>query len=186
MDLNARFPTARIRGADLVLPLIGGSAVGTALIANANAAGVLAGAMAGLSLILIIAWKWPLRALHACTGAILLGGMKFRMRSAAAVLEGSVDTQILFELAVYGAIGVAACTAAVALRLHQRRMRRVEWVLLAYAAWSVASVGWSRSPRYPAFVPCSLSCSPSSCWHSREPIFPGESYEALPRHTPRS
>ena len=102
--------------------------------------------MFGLSLLLIFAWKWPLRALYACFGAVLLGGMKFRMRSAGAVLEGSVDTQILFELAVYGAIGLAACTAAVALRLHRRRLRPVEWVLVAYATWALASVGWSRSP----------------------------------------
>ncbi len=129
------------------VPVVGGLAAGILVTQQPQLVGVLVGAVLGGALVVWASIRWPRVALLSCLGVVLIGGMKFRIRPPEAVFETGADAQILFELAMYAAVGVAACLSAFRLGLHRRRLRLVEWGLVAYVLWVLASVTWSDAPR---------------------------------------
>ena len=145
VERRSKYADPMLNGHSL-LPLAGGVAAGTLLVAHENVALAGASAIAGLLCLVVVSWRWPVQTLYACTGGVLLAGMKFRRRSALASLEGTADAQILFELAVYGTVAVAVATAALSLGLQRGRLRPLEWTLLGYSGWAAASVMWSQNP----------------------------------------
>lgn len=103
------------------------------------------GLAAGIA-VLLLADARPRMGLMACFPLILLGSTKFRQRASAAALSGSVDTQILFEIAVYGLVAIIALIAALRLRPRIQRPTLMEILLFSLAAFAVASTFWSAVP----------------------------------------
>jgi hypothetical protein len=96
-----------------------------------------------------IAWRHPRAVLGASFVFVLLAGTKFRIRSAEASLEGQLDAQIVLELILYAAIGVAVATIWLANLVRGRRWRwpsAAEYVALAYGAIALLSTLWSVAP----------------------------------------
>jgi hypothetical protein len=96
-----------------------------------------------------IAWRHPRAVLGASFVFVLLAGTKFRIRSAEASLEGQLDAQIVLELILYAAIGVAVATICMATLVRERRWRRpsaAEYVALVYGVIALLSTFWSVAP----------------------------------------
>jgi O-antigen ligase len=74
---------------------------------------------------------------------VLLSMTKFRRRDPSETLSGSLDLQILFELAVYGVIALIVVVAARRLRPGLLRPSATEMVLLLFTLFAVASAAWS-------------------------------------------
>jgi len=103
------------------------------------------GLVAGVAL-LLVADAWPRVGLIAGYPLILLAATKFRQRASAAALSGSVDSQIVFEVAIYGLIAVIALMATLRLRPRIQRPSLMEALLYSFAAFALASTVWSAVP----------------------------------------
>lgn len=92
-----------------------------------------------------LSYAHPRMALSTSFLVVLVAGTKFRMRDADASLEGALDLQVLFEIALFALVGVGAAAAWSAEETH-RRLTRAEGAILAYAAVALASTVWSVAP----------------------------------------
>jgi O-antigen ligase len=89
---------------------------------------------------------WPARVLAVTPLLVFLAGVKVRRRDAAASLEGQVDAQVMFELAVYGVLALILVAVLFSGKIAARRISGVERAVLAFAAVAGASVLWSHAP----------------------------------------
>ena len=87
----------------------------------------------------------PAKALRSFPMLLIVAGTKFRGREASALVGGSIDGQVMFELGVYAVIGVVVAINLIAIE-HLEKPRPLELALIAYATIAVISVGWSVSP----------------------------------------
>lgn len=77
---------------------------------------------------------------------VLLADTKFRSRDATALLSGSLDAQIVFELAVYGIIALVLLSVMLDSSHRQSgglRLTSLELVLFAYVLLAIVSVTWA-------------------------------------------
>jgi O-antigen ligase len=102
-------------------------------------------ALVGLVGLAVVSYQRPRAALSACFFLILAAGTKFRHREASASLEGSLDAQILFELVLFAASGVAVLAAWLA-EGDRRRPTLVEVLIGAYCTIALLSTLWSAAP----------------------------------------
>lgn len=78
---------------------------------------------------------------------VLLAETKFRQRDVDATLSGSVDSQVVFELALYAALGWIVFLAVVVPARPVRRISpAIAWGLCGYAALALVSTAWSAAP----------------------------------------
>jgi O-antigen ligase len=111
---------------------------------------VLAG-LAGVAAV-AVARRTPRAALTMGVFAVLVAGTKFRMRDPTASLGGDLDSQVMFELALFAAAGCAVLGAMRSLgrggRLEWRVVKPagVEWPLVAYTLFAGTSAFWSPTP----------------------------------------
>ncbi len=87
----------------------------------------------------------PAKALRFFPTMLILAGTKFRGRDATALVGGSVDSQVMFELGVYAIIGLIVIVNLISIDKLERP-RPLEIALFAYGSIALASVGWSVSP----------------------------------------
>jgi O-antigen ligase len=133
--LVSLFPTALILGVGLVIAT--GGVFYPPAIAGAAGAVLTAGAICWL--------LGSAKALQYFPLLLIIAGTKFRGRDATALISGSVDSQVMFELGVY------AITAVIVL-LNVASIEEIEGpapleiALFAYTLIALASVGWSVSP----------------------------------------
>ena len=100
---------------------------------------------AAMAIAAAAAYARPGVALRVAFLGVLLAQTKFRFRDPSATLSGDVDGQVIFELGLYAAIGVASLAALLgAGRLG--RLTRAEWIVLAYVGIAATSVLWSYAP----------------------------------------
>jgi hypothetical protein len=76
----------------------------------------------------------------------LVGGTEFRVRDALAGVQGSVDTQIAFELAMYAFVAWVTLRQLVRLPRASWRLNTFESLLVAYVTLAAASALWSALP----------------------------------------
>src|SRR5438034_8291105 len=88
-------------------------AVGYAAAADLRISAALIGAMTLVALAVVTS-QHPRTTLSACFSLVLIAGTKFRMREASDSLAGSMDAQILFELALFAAVAVVVVAAWIA------------------------------------------------------------------------
>jgi O-antigen ligase len=99
-----------------------------------------------------VSYQHPRAAIAACFVMVLLAGTKFRMREASDSLDGSMDAQILFELALFAAVGVAVLAGWIAAGDRRpaphlkMRPTYVEVLLGGYAGIALLSTLWSAAP----------------------------------------
>jgi O-antigen ligase len=107
-------------------------------------------AIAGVAgaIIAAAAFCWLLgsaRALQSFPLLLIIAGTKFRGRDATALVGGSVDSQVMFELGFYAIIGIIVLINLASLE-EVEGPRPLEIALFGYVAIALASVGWSVSP----------------------------------------
>lgn len=83
------------------------------------------------------------RALFYSPLLMLLAATKFRHRDPGATLEGAIDAQILFEVAMFAIAGIIAARALRAATAIRARRTPAETVLVCYAGLALLSVVWS-------------------------------------------
>jgi O-antigen ligase len=76
----------------------------------------------------------------------LIAATKFRIRDAAASLDGVMDAQILLEIALFAVIGVGLLAVWIAGRGDRRGLKAVEALILGYTAIALMSTLWSLAP----------------------------------------
>ncbi len=76
---------------------------------------------------------------------LIIAGTKFRGRDAAALIGGSIDSQVMFELGVYAIMGIVVLVNLLSAE-SLGKPRPLEFALFGYASIALASVGWSVSP----------------------------------------
>lgn len=103
-------------------------------------------AAAGAMAVLVLAYRWPARALTASLFLLPLTATKFRRRSAAASLSGELDAQVLFELSLYALLALIAVAAVARKGIRGWRVTRREALLGTYAIIVVSSTAWSAVP----------------------------------------
>jgi O-antigen ligase len=114
--------------------------------ASRSALYVSVAAAAGAMAVLVLAYRWPARALTAALFLLPLTATKFRRRSAAASLSGEVDAQVLFELSLYALLALIAVAAVARTGIRGWRVTRREALLGTYAIIVVSSTAWSAVP----------------------------------------
>lgn len=102
-------------------------------------------AVTGLVGLAVVSYQRPRATLSACFFIVLVAGTKFRRREASASLDGSLDAQILFELVLFAAVGVAVVAGWLATR-DRRRLTMVELLVGGYAGIALLSTLWSAAP----------------------------------------
>lgn len=95
-----------------------------------------------------LSWQRPRWALSASFLLLLIAGTKFRLRDAAASLDGAMDAQILTELALFALIGVSLLGVWIAGEGDRRRLTMVEALILGYATIALLSCLWSLAPAF--------------------------------------
>ncbi len=135
---------------DLLVPIAGGLLAGVVLVTQPPLALLAAAAVFGGLALLWVGANRSTLALSLVVPALILGGMKFRIRSAAESLEGTVDANVLFELGVYGALLALILVVLYARKEPIFRATRAELWLYAYAAWVTVTTLWSVSPTFTA------------------------------------
>jgi len=133
---------ARTAAAMAAVPVL--IAVGYAAFSDLRMAAVLLGVVA-LGGWAVFAYQRPLTAMPLAFPLLLLAGTKFRVRDAAASLDGAVDAQVAMELGLFGfvAVGLAAAWLRAG---DRRRLSTGELAIGAYVAVAALSVLWSASP----------------------------------------
>jgi O-antigen ligase len=91
------------------------------------------------------AYSRPRLALAIALPMLMLAATKFRIRYADDTLSGLLDAQIVFELALYGFVGVAVLAAGLATHVG-RRASAAEVLIAAYVAIAALSLLWSAAP----------------------------------------
>jgi exopolysaccharide production protein ExoQ len=107
-----------------------------------SAALAAAAALAGWA---ALSYQRPRAVLSASFLLVLIAGTKFRHRDASDSLAGVMDAQILFELGVFAAVGVAVLAWWIAAG-DRRRLTRVEMLIGGYAGIALLSTLWSVAP----------------------------------------
>jgi O-antigen ligase len=125
--------------------LLLGGLLGLAIVVEPRLAVGAAVAALGLAVASYSAVRWPGASLVACGILVLLAGTKFRQREATASLEGVIDLQVLFELAVYGVIAVIVVIVFLGGFGSWRKPTKVELVVAAHGSLALASVAWSST-----------------------------------------
>ena len=78
---------------------------------------------------------------------VFLAETKFRQRDADAMLSGSVDAQVIFELAIYAALGwIVFLMIAFPPKPARRLSPTIAYALSGYAALALLSTAWSAAP----------------------------------------
>jgi hypothetical protein len=139
-----RSPPADAGTAGILAATVPLAAAGYLIFSDLRAAGAAIGALA-LAAWGVIAYRHPRRAILASVVLLLAAGTKFRLRDAAASLEGQVDAQILFELAAFAVIGAGALAALIA-SWTRARLQGVELLIAAYVPIALLSGLWSEAP----------------------------------------
>jgi O-antigen ligase len=129
-----------------LLAVIGSCAVGFLAAWDVRLSGGMF-AVAAVTAWVFLSITFPRSALIATLGFVLIAGTKFRLRDPAASLGSAVDTQIVFELLVYGLIAV---TIAIVWWLRKSRVpwggTLNGWGLVAFASLAAFSTAWSATP----------------------------------------
>ncbi len=136
--------TATARG--LVAGTLVITAAAGAIGAQYPAVFALLGAVAAGAVICTLAYKRPVQALITAVVLLLLAGTKFRLRSATSSIAGELDAQVVFELALYAAVGAIALVATRSAAFQRRPITGAETFLALYVAVALSSVGWSLTP----------------------------------------
>ncbi len=89
----------------------------------------------------------PEIALEACFFLLFIAQIKFRSRDATAALSGNIDSQIAFELAIYGLVGLISLVNFIQILTERLRPSRNESLLLCYVALAGLSAFWSTAPK---------------------------------------
>jgi exopolysaccharide production protein ExoQ len=99
-----------------------------------------------LPFVLYVVHSRPIPAISLAFFLVLIAETKFRGRDPTASLSSEVDSQIKFELLVYGFLGLALLTLLYQSRF-EIRLRAVEMLLLAYIGLALVSLVWSPVPQ---------------------------------------
>jgi len=133
-------------------PQFAWAAAGIAMLVTVGYAGaadlrVSAALVGGVALVGLaaVSYQRPRTTLALCFSIVLLAGTKFRLRQASDSLDGSFDAQILFELGLFAAVGVAVLAAWIASG-DRRRPTIVEVLIGGYTGIALLSTVWSDSP----------------------------------------
>lgn len=97
---------------------------------------------------LFLSIKAPVAALRSGAFLILVAGTEFRVRDPLAGVQGSVDSQIAFELAMYGFVAWVTLRTLVRLPRSAWRLNILEASLLGYVVLAVVSSFWSPIGTY--------------------------------------
>jgi O-antigen ligase len=105
---------------------------------------------AGVGLAALAGWfvycvRHPATALSLSIGLLLIAGTKFRERDALASVDGVADGQIVLELVLFGAIGVAVAGAWIGSR-ERSPLTSIELAIGGYCAMALISTIWSAAP----------------------------------------
>src|SRR5580698_6461742 len=103
-------------------------------------------AFAALGIGLLALWMVfanPRQALKFCFVILMIGEIKFRWRDPGAALSGSIDGQVMFELAMYGVVLLISLRNLLAMPSRPLVLTRNEGMLLLYIALAIASIAWS-------------------------------------------
>ena len=92
----------------------------------------------------------PQKALQGAFCVVMLAETKFRMRDPAALLAGDVDSQIVFELALYGIILFVVIMNVLSTAYHSARLTPVEYALGGYVILALCSSCWATDFRITA------------------------------------
>jgi hypothetical protein len=107
-------------------------------------------AFAALGIGLLALWMVfanPRQALKFCFVILMIGEIKFRWRDPGAALSGSIDGQVMFELAMYGVVLLISLRNLLAMPSRPLVLTRNEGMLLLYIALAIASIAWSVAPK---------------------------------------
>ncbi|OLE45272.1 MAG: hypothetical protein AUI36_22855 [Cyanobacteria bacterium 13_1_40CM_2_61_4] len=133
-------------------PQLAWTAAGIAMLAAVGYAGaadlrISAALVGGVALVAVaaVSYQRPRTMLAACFSVVLVAGTKFRLRQASDSLDGSLDAQILFELGLFAAAGVAVLVCWIAAG-DRRRPTIIEVLMGGYAGIALLSTLWSASP----------------------------------------
>lgn len=107
-------------------------------------------ALCGLMVAGIFVVLQPQKALQGAFFVVMLAETKFRMRDPAALLAGDVDSQIVFELALYGILLFVVIMNALAAAYHTARLTLVEYALGGYVILALGSACWAADMRITA------------------------------------
>jgi O-antigen ligase len=98
----------------------------------------------GVPLVVFLA-LWPRAALASGVMLILLASTKFRHRDVYALLTGSTDAQIFFEIGLYALVFVITCRALLLLPVSSFRIGRPAALLGGYVGVTLLSALWSAN-----------------------------------------
>src|SRR5438105_8447117 len=118
--------------------------LGYAAAADLRISAALIGAVTLVALA-VVTYQHPRTMLSGCFSIVLIAGTKFRMREASDSLAGSMDAQMLFELALFAAVAVVVLAAWIAAG-DRRPLTIVEVLIGGYAAIALLSTFWSAAP----------------------------------------
>lgn len=92
----------------------------------------------------------PQKALQGAFLLVMLAETKFRIRDPAALLAGDVDSQIVFELALYGILLCVIVMNVLSTAYHSARLTLVEGALCGYVILALCSSCWAADVRITA------------------------------------
>jgi O-antigen ligase len=90
----------------------------------------------------------PRWAIASCYVAVVVASTKLRLRDASASLSGTLDFQILLELALYAAVGIVVATLFLMRRRSLRPLVSAELLLFGYVVLALCSSSWSLIPLF--------------------------------------
>lgn len=106
----------------------------------------IAGGLGAIIVAGVLCWVLtPAGAIRIFPTMLIIAGTKFRGRDATALVGGSIDSQIMFELGIYAIVAVVTVVNMVTID-ELPAPRPMEIALLTYASIALASVAWSVSP----------------------------------------
>ncbi|OLC40014.1 MAG: hypothetical protein AUH43_27465 [Acidobacteria bacterium 13_1_40CM_65_14] len=141
----ARYPATETGAGWVVVGVLALAVIGYVGVADLRVSAAVVAA-AALTAWGALAFQRPRLALSASFLFTLIAGTKFRIRDAAASLDGVMDAQILLEIALFAVIGVGLVAVWIAGRGDRRGLTAVEALILGYAAIALMSTLWSLAP----------------------------------------
>ncbi|MBI4641064.1 MAG: O-antigen ligase family protein [Candidatus Tectomicrobia bacterium] len=116
----------------------------------------------------------PQKALMLSFFLVILANTKFRLRDAGALLTGDIDDQIIFELALYGAILLITLINLRSIPRRHLKPSSTELVLFGYVVLALASSLWSYEFRITAVRGMQLSILYALCFVAVRVLGPQE------------
>ncbi|MGI9038000.1 MAG: O-antigen ligase family protein [Gemmatimonadota bacterium] len=168
-------------GADFYAAMGFMSVAAVVMVQAAGGSAVYVGAVLAAVWALFISFRSPLPSLRSGVFLFLVAGTEFRTRDPLAGVEGSVDTQIVFELAIYGFVAWVTFRALIRLPRHVLRIGVFEALVLAYVLLAAASVLWSPIGTYTLIRALQLAVLLAYALVAVRTLGPGETWKVLAR-----